>query len=78
MATLNISLPDNLREFIDLRENTGGFQIASDYLRDLIRHDKDDVEHLLMEGVASGQSTPLNINSIKKSAADLLKKKKDL
>ena len=34
MATLNISLPDKLREYINLRVGSSEFQSASDYLRD--------------------------------------------
>jgi putative addiction module CopG family antidote len=41
MATLNVSMPDELRAFIEARVNTGEYQSASDYLRDLIRHNPE-------------------------------------
>lgn len=73
MATLNISLPDQLREYINLRVGSGEFQSASDYLRDLIRHDKEQLERLLVEGVDSGESKPLDLNLIRKKARKVLK-----
>ena len=39
MATLNISLPDQLREWVKTQVSTGQYSSASDYLRDLIRQD---------------------------------------
>ncbi len=75
MATLNISLPDKLREYINLRVGSGEFQSASDYLRDLIRHDKEQLEHLLVEGIDSGKSKPLSLDSIRKKARKALESK---
>ena len=37
MATMNISLPDKMREWIDQQVATGRFSNASDLVRDLIR-----------------------------------------
>lgn len=39
MATLNISLPDQLREWVSTQIESGRYSSASDYLRDLIRSD---------------------------------------
>lgn len=75
MATLNISLPDQLREYVNLRVGSGEFQSASDYLRDLIRHDKEYLEHLLVEGIDSGESKLIDLNSIRKKARKILKTK---
>jgi antitoxin ParD1/3/4 len=74
MATLNISMPDELRAFIETRVNMGEFQSASDYLRDLIRHDREEIDRLLMEGLESGQASTLNMSAMQKKAQDLLKK----
>ncbi len=68
MATLNISMPDKLREFIECRVKTGEYQSASDYLRDLIRHDKEKIDILLSEGLDSGESRPFDLANIKKKA----------
>ena len=74
MATLNISMPDELRAYIEARVNTGEYQSASDYLRDLIRHDREETERLLVEGLDSGPVRPLNMASLLKTAEALLKR----
>ncbi|MEW6429853.1 MAG: type II toxin-antitoxin system ParD family antitoxin, partial [Thermodesulfobacteriota bacterium] len=37
MATLNISLPDSMRAWIDVQIDSGQYANASDYIRDLVR-----------------------------------------
>ena len=74
MATLNVSMPDELRAFIEARVNTGEYQNASDYLRDLIRHDHEEIDRLLTEGIESGQATPLDMSALQKKASALLHK----
>lgn len=60
MATMNVSLPDPMREWIEAQVKTGRYANASDYMRDLIRRDQDAGEALLAEldkGLKSGVST---------------------
>jgi antitoxin ParD1/3/4 len=78
MATLNISMPDELRTFVQSRVNTGEYQSASDYLRDLIRHDREEIERLLVEGLESGQAIPLDMQVLKKKAQATLEKEQGL
>lgn len=78
MATLNISMPDEMRAFIEARVNMGEYQSASDYLRDLIRHDREETERLLVEGLESGAARPLDMTALRKKAQSLLKQKKAL
>ena len=64
MTTLNISLPDSMRAFIEEQTTTGGFSTASEYLRTLIREDQkrrsqERLEELLLEGLESGAAEPL-------------------
>ncbi len=40
MATMNISLSDELRAVVEARVKAGMFSNASDYVRALIRHDQ--------------------------------------
>lgn len=57
MATLNISIPDNMRDWITSQIKSGKYTSASDYLRDLVRTDqreKEKLENLLLEGLNSG------------------------
>lgn len=78
MATLNISMPDEMRAFIEARVNMGEYQSASDYLRDLIRHDREETERLLVEGLESGTARPLDMTALREKAQSLLKQKKAL
>ena len=38
MSTMNVSLPDKMREWIDQQVSTGRYANASDLVRDLIRN----------------------------------------
>ena len=60
VATLNVSLPDAMRAWIDAQIEAGEYANASDYIRDLIRHDqrqRDALRLALIEGEKSGRST---------------------
>jgi antitoxin ParD1/3/4 len=61
MTTLNISLPDQMRAFIDSQVNRGLYSTASDYIRDLIRddqkrRDQEKLETLLLDALEEGGS----------------------
>lgn len=69
MATMNVSLPDPLKEWVEDRVKSGSYANASDYVRDLIRRDQERREALvqaLIEGEASGTSR----RSVRDIAAD--------
>ncbi len=60
MTTLNISLPDSMRAYIDQKVSEGGYSTASEYIRQLVREDQKEaaqerLELLLMEGIESGE-----------------------
>jgi len=59
-------MPDELRAFIEARVHMGEYQSASDYLRDLIRHDREEIDLLLMDGLESGKVIPLNMSAMQK------------
>jgi antitoxin ParD1/3/4 len=44
MATMNISLPDQMRTWVEEQVRSGRFSNSSDYIRDLIRRDQDRAE----------------------------------
>lgn len=61
MATMNISLPDELKQFVDEQVAEHAYGSSSEYLRELIRRQRD-VERLrvmLLEGANSGPATPM-------------------
>jgi len=41
MATMNVSLPDAMKDWVESRAGTGRYSNASDYVRDLIRRDQE-------------------------------------
>ncbi len=55
MTTMNISLPDALKSFVDGQVSARGYSTSSEYLRELIRKDQDRqrLRGLLLEGAAS-------------------------
>lgn len=64
MQTMNISLPDPLREFVEGQVSSGRYSSTSEYVRELIREDEKrktqaKLEALLMEGIQSGESTEM-------------------
>lgn len=56
MTSLNISLPDSMKAFIEKQATAGGFGTVSEYARHLIRKAQRDarLEQLLLEGLHSG------------------------
>lgn len=60
MGTMNISLPDSLRSFVDQQVSARGFGTSSEYVRELIRRDRDrqHLRALLLEGAASEPGPP--------------------
>lgn len=55
MSTMNISLPDALKTFVEEQVARGGYSTSSEYVRELIRRDQDraHLRGLLLEGAAS-------------------------
>jgi len=84
MTTVTISLPDSLKEFIEHEVQTRGYGNVSEYVRGLLREaqkkDADaQLEALLLDGLASGDGTPLTPDfwrELKKDAARILSRKK--
>lgn len=58
MSTMNISLPEALKSFVDDQVDARGYSSSSEYLRELIRKDQDrqHLRNLLLEGAASPSS----------------------
>ncbi len=61
MQTMNISLPDLLKQFVDGQISTGRYSSVSEYMRELIRADEkrkaeEQLEAKLLEGLRSAES----------------------
>jgi antitoxin ParD1/3/4 len=66
MATMNVSLPDLMKDWVEERVKGGQYANASDYVRDLIRRDQEKREALvqaLIEAEEGGVS-PRNVLQI--------------
>lgn len=60
MASLNISLPQSLKEYVEVQVKSHGYSTPSEYVRSLIREDQkrqteERLEALLLEGLDSGK-----------------------
>lgn len=60
MTTMNISLPDALKSFVDEQVDQRGYGTCSEYVRELIRKDQDRLQlrSLLLAGAASTPTAP--------------------
>jgi antitoxin ParD1/3/4 len=72
MATMNVSLPDAMKEWVESRSATGRYANSSDYVRDLIREDQERQEALatlraeIQKGIDSGPGEPFDFAQFKK------------
>ena len=79
MTTLNISLPESMREFIDRQIDSGGYSTASEYIRHLIRLDqekveKKQIEKLLLEGLNNGEPVEITDDWWSQKRIELMEK----
>jgi len=66
MATMNVSLPDLMKEWVEGQIKTGHFSNASDYVRDLIRRDQEyqDRREMLIKALIAGENSGESERSI--------------
>jgi len=61
MATMNVSLPDAMKSWVESLARSGRYSNSSDYVRDLIRKDQEradivaNMQALVTEGINSGE-----------------------
>jgi antitoxin ParD1/3/4 len=73
MQTMNISLPDPMKEYVEERVSAGAYSSTSEYVRELVRadqkrHAKEQLEQILLNAVNSGdpfEVTPEMLEDIK-------------
>lgn len=69
MATMNVSLPDRMKSWVEDQTKDGRYSNVSDYVRDLIRKDQErkqaltEIQSLIDEGLASGNAKPLDMEA---------------
>lgn len=83
MATMNVSLPDPMKEWVESQTATGRYANASDYVRDLIRKDQEraakiaSMQRLVDEGLASGPAESASVDEICEKARRKAARAKD-
>lgn len=77
MATMNISLPDPMKDWVQAQIDGGKYASSSDYVRDLIRKDQEEKDKLaalqaaITLGIESGEAGELDMDAIKEKARQL-------
>ena len=61
MQTMNISLPDPMKEYVEEQVSAGGYSSVSEYVRELVRADQkkkaqEALEERLLEALQSGDA----------------------
>ena len=71
MVTMNISLPDPMKSWVEDQAKSGRFANSSDYVRDLIRRDRarfeamTEIQSAIDAGLASGEATVFDRDTFK-------------
>jgi antitoxin ParD1/3/4 len=83
MTSMNVSLPEELKEYVEAQTRLG-YSTPSEYVRELIRDDqkrraRERLNSLLLEGLNSGESIPMDVafwGDLRKDALALLESRK--
>lgn len=73
MATMNVSLPDQMKDWVESQARSGSYANSSDYVRDLIRRDQTraaaiaELQSAIDTGLASGPAQALDASEFKAS-----------
>lgn len=71
MSTMNISLPDPMKNWVEEQAKTGRYANSSDYVRDLIRRDRArreaiaEIQAAVGAGLSSGPAASLDRSTFK-------------
>lgn len=62
MATMNVSLPDALKDFVEAQVGERGYGTSSEFVRDLIRREqaRTELRALIVDGMTSGPGPTLD------------------
>ena len=66
MATINVSIPDPMKEWVESQIKGGHYSNASDYVRDLIRRDQEykDKRETLINALIAGEKSGVSKRTI--------------
>lgn len=73
MATMNVSLPDPMKDWVEDQIKTGHYSNASDYVRDLIRRDQEyqGKREALVKALAVGEKSGVSERTLKEIWRDV-------
>ena len=79
MDTMNIAVPETLKEFVQTRVAEGGYSSVSEYVRELIRADQKQqawavLEAEVLKGLHSGPATPMTAEDWESIRAEVRKR----
>mgnify|MGYP000570709288 CR=1 FL=1 len=80
VTSMNISLPDGLKDYVKERVAEGDYSTPSDFVRHLIRADmerrgREKLERMLLEGLASGEAEEVTadyLDALTREAEDII------
>ncbi|NJM69079.1 MAG: type II toxin-antitoxin system ParD family antitoxin [Scytonema sp. RU_4_4] len=86
MKSMNISLPESMRTYVEEQVAKGGYGSVSEYFRELVRLDRkrkatEHVEAMLLEGLNSGTATQMtdeDWEDVRQAVREKLAKRKGL
>jgi antitoxin ParD1/3/4 len=72
MAQMNISIPEKLKGWVELRVAEGRYSSTSDYMRDLVRRDQEHEHklHRLQAAIDEGRASGISTRSVEDIIAD--------
>lgn len=81
MPTMNISLPEHLKEYVDKQVDSGKYTSVSEYMRELVRLDqksreREKIEMQVLEGLRSGDTVDLTPKMIEELRRKLRNRKR--
>lgn len=79
LASLNISLPQTMKDFVEGQVESAGFGTPSEYIRALIRDDQkgrseENLEAFLLEGLNSGEPIEITPEYWERKRAQLVER----
>jgi antitoxin ParD1/3/4 len=77
MATMNVSIPDPMKDWVEERVKSGHYSNASDYVRDLIRRDQEKRD-ALVQALVEAEQGGISPRSVQRIIAETKTKLKNV
>ena len=77
MASMNISVPDPMRAWVEDRIESGQYASVSDYVRDLIRRDQAEDRQAIVAALIQGEKSGISPRKVPEILEALLKEAAD-